>query len=160
MVQLKKFAVERAISGAQARVVAKLLGMKQAYLLGDLKKPFAILSVIPDIDMEDQRIKEVVTLNAIGLRDIYYPTGSALPHVPHAHAAGPRSVRAVSSGVLPKGIETMLPQVEDFLEFPVERQREILLKLAKTKGISSPLPVEQMTEEERKSFYERMHTAA
>ena len=160
MIQLKKFAVERAISGAQARVVTKLLGMKQAYPFGDMKKPFVVLSVIPDIDMEDQRIKEVVTLNAIGLRDIYYPAGSALPHVPHAHVAERRSVRAVSSGVSRKGLETRLPQVEDFLEFPVDRQREILRKLAMTMGVSSPLPVEHMTEEERKSFYERVHAAA
>jgi hypothetical protein len=54
----------------------------------------------------------------------------------------------------------MLPQVEDFLEFPVDRQREILQKLAMSKGISSPLPVKDMTEEERKSFYERIHGAA
>ncbi len=160
MIQLKKFAVERAISGAQARVVMKLLGMKQAYPLGDLKKPFVVLSVIPDIDMEDQRIKEVVTLNAIGLRDIYYPAGNGLPHVPHAHVTERKSVRAVSSGVSRKGLETRLPQVEDFLEFPVDRQREILRKLAMTKGVSSSLPVEHMTEDERRSFYERVHAAA
>lgn len=160
MIQLKKFAVERAISGAQARVVMKLLGMKQAYPLGDLKKPFVVLSVIPDIDMEDQRIKEVVTLNAIGLRDIYYPVGNGLPNVPHAHVTERKSVRAVSSGVSRKSLETRLPQVEDFLEFPVDRQREILRKLAMTKGVSSPLPVEHMTEDERKSFYERVHAAA
>ena len=160
MIQLKKFAVERAISGAQARVVMKLLGMKQAYPLGDLKKPFVVLSVIPDIDMEDQRIKEVVTLNAIGLRDIYYPAGNGLPHVPYTHVTERKSVRAVSSGASRKGLETRLPQVEDFLEFPVDRQREILRKLAMTKGVASPLPVEHMTEDERKSFYERVHAAA
>lgn len=160
MIQLRKFAVERAISGAQARVVTKLLGMKQAYPFGELKKPFVVLSVIPDIDMEDQRIKEVVTLNAIGLRDIYYPAGSGLPHVPHVHAVGQRSVKSVSSGASRKGVEARLPYVEDFLEFPVERQREILRKLAIKKGVSSPLPVEHMTEEERKSFYERVHAAA
>lgn len=160
MIQLKKFAVERAISGAQARVVMKLLGMKQAYPLGDLKKPFVVLSVIPDIDMEDQRIKEVVTLNAIGLRDIYYPAGNGLPHVPHAYVTERKSVRAVASGASRKGLETRLPLVEDFLEFPVDRQREILRKLAMTKGVVSPLPVEHMTEDERKSFYERVHAAA
>jgi hypothetical protein len=159
MIQLKKFAVERAISGAQARVVTKLLGMKQAYLLGEVKKPFIVLSVIPDIDMEDQRIKEVVTLSAIGLRDIYYPAGSTLPHVPHAHMSEQRNVRSVSSGASRKSIEAGLPHVEDFLEFPVERQRKILRKLATMKGVSSSLPVEHMTEEERKSFYERIHAA-
>jgi hypothetical protein len=160
MIQLRKFAVERAISGAQARVVTKLLGMKQAYPLGDMKRPFVVLSVIPDIDMEDQRIKEVVTLNAIGLRDIYYPAGSSLPQVPHAHLPEPRSAKAVATGISGKGSETRLPQVEDFLEFPVERQREILRKLSMTKGVSCSLPVENMTEEERKTFYERIHEAA
>lgn len=160
IIQLKKFAVERAISGAQARVVTKLLGMKQAYPLDVLKKPFVVLSVIPDIDMDDQRIKEVVTLNAIGLRDIYYPAGSALPHVPHIHTTEQKSVKSVSSEVSRKSMAARFPQVEDFLEFPVERQREILRKLAATKGVSSPLPVEHMTEDERKSFYERIHAAA
>jgi hypothetical protein len=160
MIQLRKFAVERAISGAQARVVAKLLGMKQSYPLGDLKKPFVVLSVIPDIDMEDQRIKEVVTLNAIGLRDIYYPAGGSLPQVPQAHVSEQKGIRACETRVMNGNRETRLPQVEDFLEFPVERQKEILRKLAVTRGISSSLPVENMTEEERKSLYERIHEAA
>jgi hypothetical protein len=160
MIQLRKFAVERAISGAQARVVAKLLGMKRAYPIGDLKKPFVVLSVIPDIDMEDQRIKEVVTLNAIGLRDIYYPAGSSLPQIPQTHVSEQKGLKACEMRVMNGNRETRLPQVEDFLEFPVERQREILRKLAMTKGISSSLPVENMIEEERKSFYERIHEAA
>ncbi len=81
MIEKQKFAVEAAITGAQARVVQKLLGIKPAYSAAELKHPFVILSVIPLVDMEDPDIKRMVTARMLGIRDVMYP-GTQRPHLP------------------------------------------------------------------------------
>ena len=79
MIEKHKFAVESAITGAQARVVQKLLGLKPAYTLEDLKKPFVVVAVTPVVDMKDPDIKKMVTAHMLGIRETLYPHATGMP---------------------------------------------------------------------------------
>lgn len=158
MIQLKKFAVERAISGAQARVVSKLLGMKQAYTLEELQRPFVIISVVPDIDMEDTRIKEIVSLNALGLRDALYPTGAGFPALPLVQAS-PKAIPAQIVETSKASSTAGLPQLADFREFSERRQRTILDTLSSRKGMPLPKPATDLTAVELINWYEQLVAA-
>ena len=61
MIEKRKFAMEMAITGAQARVVTKLLGLKPAYTIEELRKPFVIVSMHLVVNMKDADIKRMVT---------------------------------------------------------------------------------------------------
>ncbi|MBA4372267.1 MAG: hypothetical protein C0402_05345 [Thermodesulfovibrio sp.] len=79
MIEKHKFAGEMAITGAQARVVTKMLGLKPAYALQELKKPFIIVAMTPVVDMHDPDIKRMVTSAMLGIRDVLYPTPAPVP---------------------------------------------------------------------------------
>lgn len=79
MIEKHKFAAESAITGAQARVVQKLLGLKPAYTLEELKKPFVIVAVTPVVDMKDPDIKKMVTAHMLGIRETLYPHAMGMP---------------------------------------------------------------------------------
>lgn len=72
MIERQKFATEMAITGAQARVVTKMLGLKPAYTLGELKKPFVIVAMTPIVDMRDPDIKQMVTAHMLGIKELLY----------------------------------------------------------------------------------------
>jgi hypothetical protein len=82
MILKQKFAPEMAITGAQGRVVTKMLGLKPAYTLMELQKAFVIIAVTPVVDMCDPDIKRIVTCAMMGIRDTLYPAPTAAPVYP------------------------------------------------------------------------------
>ena len=79
---LKTFANEIALSGAQARVITKLLGLKKHYTREELSRPFVVVSVIPEIDMKDPEIKRMVTAHLMGISSDLYPTATGVAQMP------------------------------------------------------------------------------
>jgi hypothetical protein len=79
---LKTFANEIALSGAQARVITKLLGLKKHYTKEELSRPFVIVSVIPEIDMKDPEIKRMVTGHLMGIKPELFPTATGVAQIP------------------------------------------------------------------------------
>lgn len=93
--QFCKFVAERAETGAKARAIRGLLGMKAAYALEELKKPF----IIPQIQMNAEAIaadpdgRRMLLASAVGAIGAVFGNGAApaLP-APAPAAGGPRQL--------------------------------------------------------------------
>lgn len=174
VLQLRKFMHEIAVSGAQARVITKLLGLKKAYTLDELKKPFIIVSLIPEVDMTDPAIKQMVTAHMLGIKDLLYPTAAGITstYMPHESV----SIHHEIGGILPEfdgeaeiqsfdnDTQVAPPaqpaainrDVLDFKEYPLDVQVEIVEKLMAGKGITPMKPLKEAGEDEIFNLYKQL----
>lgn len=157
-----KYATEMAITGAQARVVTKLLGLKPAYTLAELKQPFFIVAMTPVVDMRDPAIKGMVTAHMLGIRDTLYPvrteqlyratdTAIDVPAVPAATHTSDHEAVVEASGQQP------LLSVEDFDDCPRSTKVSILRRLVSDEGVKDRLG--QLEEEALTMLYEQRRAA-
>jgi hypothetical protein len=170
MVEKRKFARECAITGAKARVVQKLLGLKPAYTLKDLRKPFVILSVTPIVDMRDPAIKKMVTAHALGIDAGLFQSSAGIPDDGEAECidcspAPPVDNPEPDPADFPAP-EAPKPDVTDltdrfetltnFREFPPHHQISAVRGLLDTVGHPSNFSatnVENLGDEEREALY-------
>ena len=124
----RKFAMEMAITGAQGRVVQKLLCLNPAYTLNELGKPFVIVSVTPSVDFKDPVIKQMVTAHLVGIENVLYQTAAGIGY------PSPQYVPALPASEIAAEVrpETPTPvshvSVEDFEAYPRDFQEMILQK--------------------------------
>ena len=179
MLQLRKFAHEIAVSGAQARVITKLLGLKKAYTIDELKKPFIIISLIPEVDMSDPAIKQMVTAHMLGIKDLLYPTAAGITSTYMPHESVPihpevgdilpefegEADKAKKAEVIP--FETLPHEspaqpvainrdVLDFTEYPLDVQVDIVEKMMAGKGITPMKPLKEAGEDEIFNLYKQL----
>ena len=83
MTQLRKTVAEKAQTGAILRVIRALLGIKGAYRIEELKKPFAVISVNFQPDYNDKMVKNALLqqgmrsmTNLFGISSVATPFGS------------------------------------------------------------------------------------
>ena len=76
----KAYLRECAVTGAQNRVILKLLGLKAAYSMEELKKPFVIVSMVPDTNNEDldPQVKLALACRALEVAEMMYPTARGI----------------------------------------------------------------------------------
>ncbi|MGD1075674.1 MAG: hypothetical protein ABR903_06300 [Thermodesulfovibrionales bacterium] len=166
MIEKRKFAAECAVTGAQARVVQKLLGLKSAYPLDVLKKPFVIIAMTPVVDMKDRDIKMMVTANMLGIRDVLYPHATAERplYLPHEELTLPDDIledlRIDEGSVTAAPIPDMKEAVQcsgDFEDYPRGVKENILKGLVSDADTSAKLSV--MEDEELVDLYHRLKVA-
>ncbi len=82
MTQLRKTVAEKAQTGAILRVIRALLGIKGAYRMEELKKPFAVISVNFQPDYNDKMVKNALLqqgmrsmTNLFGISSVAAPFG-------------------------------------------------------------------------------------
>ena len=144
MLEKHKFAMECAITGAQARVVQKLLGLKPAYAMEELKKPFIIISVTPVVDMKDPDIKKMVTAHMLGIRETLYLTGRGVPD--SVSGGGAAMTYQGEAGNEPGSIcGPSASAHDDFGEFPRKVKVQMLKRMLVEKKLTVP-PLEKMNE--------------
>ena len=154
MVEKRKFAMESAITGAQARVVEKLLGIKPAYTREELKKPFVIVSVVPVVDLKDPSIKKMVTAQMLGITDTLFQTAAGLDYSHQYVQALPPAQEVVPE--ITVSTAASLPgrmSVEDFEAYPRNLQEGILRQMF---GDANPPAFTGMSDEKLVDMYRNM----
>jgi hypothetical protein len=169
MIEKHKFAAESAITGAQARVVQKLLGLKPAYTLEELKKPFVIVAVTPVVDMKDPDIKRMVTAHMLGIRETLYPHAMGMPSYQPCVTetigvsdADPENDQvdetvAISGESTASNIIPFLTAAEDFDDYPRNVKENILRKLITDSAAADNLV--NMKDEELVDLFMRLKAA-
>ncbi|NOZ68511.1 MAG: hypothetical protein GXP46_04550, partial [Deferribacteres bacterium] len=94
-----KFKYEIALTGAQSRVVSKLLGLKSTYTLEELKRPFVIVAMVPDWDRNDPEIKRMVTARMLGFSEQLYPSTGLPCNDPAPDCTAPAVVYPEEHGI-------------------------------------------------------------
>ena len=159
MVERTKFATEMAITGCQARVVTKMLGLKPAYTLEELRKPFVIVSMTPVIDMMDSDIKRMVTAHMMGIAEALYQApppqtyspdraALALPDEANVELAGP----AEEPSADPETVSLDGPSLSDFEDFPRGTKISVLRRIVRDGEAKAGLSA--MKDEELLRLYE------
>lgn len=90
--QQRSVIVELAESKAANRVIRAALSLKQKYTVEELQRPFVIPRLVPDLDMSDPVVKQMVVAQRLGAEQQLYgpPSGPALPaHEPDVIDADP-----------------------------------------------------------------------
>ena len=155
IIEKHKFAEESAITGAQARVVQKLLGLKPVYTLEELKKPFIIVSVTPVVDMNDPDIKRMVTAHMLGIKETLYPHASG----PSSHV--PRAIEAIDVDVdaddIPADIYEEENSRDGFEDYPRPVKESIIRIIIKDNTASENLG--DMAEKELIDLYQKLKAA-
>jgi hypothetical protein len=169
MIEKHKFAAESAITGAQARVVQKLLGLKPAYTLEELKKPFVIVAVTPVVDMKDPDIKKMVTAHMLGIRETLYPHATGIqsyqPRVTETIGGSdmcPGNVQAdgtdvVAGEYVASSIIPFPTEAEDFDDYPRNVKENILRKMIADSTVADNLG--NMKDEELVDLFMRLKAA-
>jgi hypothetical protein len=169
MIEKHKFAAESAITGAQARVVQKLLGLKPAYTLEELKKPFVVVAVTPVVDMKDPDIKKMVTAHMLGIRETLYPHAMGMPsyhpcvtETIGVSDIGPESDQvdrtvAISGESATSNIIPFRTAAEDFDDYPRNVKENILRKLITDSAAADNLV--NMKDEELVDLFMRLKAA-
>ncbi|MBM4147240.1 MAG: hypothetical protein FJ240_13380 [Nitrospira sp.] len=169
MIEKHKFAAESAITGAQARVVQKLLGLKPAYTLEELKKPFVIVAVTPVVDMKDPDIKKMVTAHMLGIRETLYPHAVSMPSYQPCITEtidlsdiGPESDQvdatvAISGESAASNIVPFQTGAEDIDDYPRSVKENILRKLITDSAAADNLV--NMKDEELVDLFVRLKAA-
>jgi len=126
---------ECAVTGAQSRVIIKLLGLKAAYTIEELKKPFVIVSLIPDTNNEDldPEVKRMLTCMALDITELMFQTGRGItenykieeiPAIDHAALSLP----------VPACVSTVICD-DEFSEYPRDVQEQILKRMFQEKNL-------------------------
>ena len=169
MIEKHKFAAESAITGAQARVVQKLLGLKPAYTLEELKKPFVVVAVTPVVDMKDPDIKKMVTAHMLGIRETLYPHAMGMPSYQPCVTQtigvsdiGPENDQvdetiAISGESAASNIIPFRTATEDFDDYPRNVKENILRKLITDSAAADNLV--NMKDEELVDLFMRLKVA-
>lgn len=160
MVEKSKFASEMAITGAQARVVTKMLGLKAAYTLAELKKPFVIVAMTPIVDMHDPDIKRMVTAHMLGVSETLYsppPSISFNPVVVNHEEAEITAVESEDISALPANGPVPGPSLSDFEDCPRSTKVSILRRLVSDEGVKDRLG--QLEDEALTMLYEQRRAA-
>ena len=154
-----KFKYEIALTGAQSRVVSKLLGLKSTYTLEELKRPFVIIAMVPDWDRNDPEIKRMVTARMLGFSDQLYPnTGlpnndpapeCAAPPVFYPEECGGRDT-AQSSG-------SNGENEEDFIDYSRAFQERIIRKMMGLRNIpADTFPIDSLDSRELIELFNKL----
>jgi len=169
MIEKHKFAAESAITGAQARVVQKLLGLKPAYTLEELKKPFVVVAVTPVVDMKDPDIKKMVTAHMLGIRETLYPHAMGMPSYQPCvtETIGVSDISpendqvdetvAISAESGASNIVSFPTAAEDFDDYPRNVKENILRKLITDSAAADDLV--NMKDEELVDLFMRLKAA-
>jgi hypothetical protein len=169
MIEKHKFAAESAITGAQARVVQKMLGLKPAYSLEELKKPFVIVAVTPIVDMKDPEIKKMVTAHMLGIRETLYPHAAVIPsfqpcvsETDDMSGIGPESVQGREVDLLSvdsaaSGGPHFQTSGEDFDDYPRRVKESILRNMIADSGTAEDLA--DMKDEQLVDLFVRLKAA-
>ena len=150
----KAFLRECAVTGAQNRVILKLLGLKAAYSMEELKKPFVIVSIVPDTNNEDldPEVKRALTIRALELTEMMFPTARGISSEP----TKPESpvVEKEAGSVLAVGCDNSVRPDDEFSEYPRDVQEQILSRALKQKNLSH-LPFKGLNEKDLLSLYKQ-----
>lgn len=167
--QIKKHMLARAQTGAMARAV-KSLGIRETYTADELKQPFYIPKLVPELDMTDPEDRDFVRRQAVGALDMTYPPAreerggrTALPDQATAHLElhlPPDDVSDVEPAAHAKPDEPTEAEVlrSDFRASTPTVQAEMLKNLMKQKGWTTKLAGEPEVwqAEERAKFLETL----
>lgn len=164
-IEKHKFAMECAITGAQARVVTKLLGLKPAYTLAELRKPFVIVSMQIVVNMQDVDIKRMVTAHMLGIKEAIYPQSAQSGYVSHP-AAGVGEVasgretalESLSIGAPVVAVHKAANIVDGFDDYPRAMKEAILKRLLGTSSLTGRLG--EMEDPELAKLYGDLKAAA
>lgn len=153
MIRLKKFYRAMAITGAQSRIITKLLGLKSDYSMAELKKPFIILAAIHQID------KETAAKLMIGMDDLYPKAASfgdeeyvEVEETPEAaellneYNKAPDEAETPTTG---KAGEGPIP----FAELSRQAKIDLIKSILEKKNTVVDYPLEQMTGRELLNLY-------
>lgn len=164
-IEKHKFAMECAITGAQARVVTKLLGLKPAYTLAELRKPFVIISMQLVVNMQDADIKRMVTAHMLGIKETIYPQAAQAPYVsPAVTSIGEvgterKTVPESLSLGTPDGAVRKAANIPDgFDDYPRAMKESIIKRLLGTSSLAGRLG--EMEDPELAKLYGALKEAA
>jgi hypothetical protein len=137
----KAYLRECAITGAQRRVVIKLLGIKTAYTKEELQKPFIIVSMIPDTGGNpDPEFLRMIGFQALDITEMMFKTARGIseekPRMDIAPLAAMEPANVVvedpdmgaSAGPEPFDVET-------YRDSPREVQEQILGRMFGDRGL-------------------------
>lgn len=149
MMHLRKTAPQAAITAAQHRVIIKMLGLKSKYSLGELKKPFVIISMVLNVDMKDHDIKMMVTSSYLGID--MYQSGVGIPGNGGQKIDG----NGKKNDNLPAREEISAPAntCDGFEDMPRSVQVSIIKGLLEKVGRASDFPLSSAGDEELLSLY-------
>jgi hypothetical protein len=162
MVDKRKFAPEMAITGAQARVVTKLLGLKPAYTREELTKPFVIISVELVVDMKDPATRQMVTAHMLGIREAIFPQSVQSAYVsPPAESI--REVEVIKDPALVTASVSPLPvrpanADDNFLDYPRAMREAIVRRLPGAQSFEKD--IHNLPDTELSSLYGSLKKAA
>lgn len=135
MIQLRKHAREKALTGAKNRVISALLGLKGEYSKEELRRPFVFISLVPELDMKDPDIKRMVVGSMFGAVSQMYGNGKpALPgpcldfEEPEAFEAGTPEVESIGFETHEDAVEPVPERsqaMRDIGEFPASVRAKI-----------------------------------
>ncbi|MEC4685385.1 MAG: hypothetical protein VST71_06610 [Nitrospirota bacterium] len=155
-----KFKYEIALTGAQSRVVSKLLGLKSTYTLEELKRPFVIVAMVPDWDKNDPEIKRMVTARMLGFSEQLYPNTSRPNNDPAPDCAAPpvfypeesdRDTAHTGSSNSENLVE------EDFIDYPRAFQVRIIKKIIDLRNIpADTFPIDSLDSRELMELFNKL----
>ena len=131
---------ECAITGAQRRVVIKLLGIKTAYTKAELQKPFIIVSMIPDTGGNcDPEFLRMIGFQALDITEMMFKTARGISEekprmdVVPLREAEPANVVEERDIVEPPASDPF--DVETYRDSPREVQEQILARMFGERGL-------------------------
>lgn len=152
----KQYAYEQAVTGAENRAIIKALGLKKSYKMDELKKPFIVLAVSPNIEGLDAEGRRAVHLAMMGIAADYYQTGKGISD--NGHDAPSH----VSKHVEPpeeagEFTESGTPSVgtDGFEEYPRSVRERIVAQIIEKRGLPE-VDLHVMGLDELSEFYGKL----
>ena len=159
MIEKRKFAMEMAVTGAQARVVTKMLGLKPAYTIEELRKPFVIIAVSLVVNMKDPDMKRMVTQHMLGIRETIYPQHSSSEFTSRtieSPEVSPANVDTATGMSVTAGKKANIS--DNFEDYPRAMREAIVLRLPGAKTFTGQIG--GMSDPELRQLYGTLKEAA
>lgn len=133
-----------AVTMAKSRAILKMLGLKSGYTEEEIRRPFVVVAMVPDLPKDNPAVAAAVALGVLGIKQSMYPTGVGIPaygaeasqDVPETSASD-AAVQAYTAPVAPA--KTSAPAADraaamGFNAFPRLIRHKTVIKLARKRG--------------------------
>ena len=135
MLQKRKFKLRLCEAGAMNRVLRMLLGIKQAYTIEELKKPFVMARIVFRPDFSDKEVRQQFIDASIKAMTGVYGPGAVATAEKHAEPIDVTPLPEDEDGETGKGNGNAIEsQVADFTNADVEGQSTALYEMARKKN--------------------------
>jgi hypothetical protein len=176
MLPKRKFVEDICVTGAESRAIIKLLGLKSAYTMEELQKPFVFITMRPETDWLDLPLKRTIMAGWNATRFDMYPSGyrddcRAIPD--RAYESFDCSVEEdlalEQAGKEAADIEqsqeslithepTPVPKSVSvgFINFPRKTREQVVQKLMERTGKKVEKPVSDLSSEDLVKLYDQL----